>query len=77
MTLNPLALTDLVANSGTSNHTMSDSGNISLFRPPNSAMPSSIIVGNGSILPITSVGDSILLRPLYYLNNILVALIPY
>jgi hypothetical protein len=38
----------------------------------NSASPSSIIVGNGSTLPITSVGDSIIPVP-FYLNNILLA----
>lgn len=42
----------------------------SLFRPPNSACPSSIIVGNGSTLPVTSEGDSVLPSPLN-LNNIL------
>jgi hypothetical protein len=35
-------------------------------------MPSSIIVGNGSVLPVTSVGDTVLPGP-FYLNNILVA----
>jgi hypothetical protein len=35
-------------------------------------MPSSIVVGNSSVLPVTSVGDTVLLGP-FYLNNILVA----
>jgi hypothetical protein len=39
----------------------------------NSSSPSSIVVGNDSSLPITSVGDSVLPRP-FYLNNILLAL---
>jgi hypothetical protein len=73
MTLHPPALTDWVTDSGASNHTTHDSGNISLFHPRNSKMPSSIIVGNDFVLPITSVGDSVLLGPLY-LNNILIAL---
>jgi hypothetical protein len=34
--------------------------------------PRSIIVGNGSILPVTSVGDSLLPGP-FYLNDVLVA----
>jgi hypothetical protein len=38
----------------------------------NSFNPSSIVVGNGSSLPITSVGDSVLPGP-FYLNNILLA----
>jgi hypothetical protein len=39
----------------------------------NSASPSSIVVGNGSTLTVTSVGDSVIPRP-FYLNNILLAL---
>jgi hypothetical protein len=38
----------------------------------NSSSPSSIVVGNGSSLPITSVVDSVLPGP-FYLNNILLA----
>jgi hypothetical protein len=41
-------------------------------RPLNSASPSSIVVGNGSTLPVTSVGDSVIPGP-FYLNNILLA----
>jgi hypothetical protein len=40
--------------------------------PPSTFHPHSIIVGNGSILPVTSVGDSVLPRP-FYLNDVLVA----
>jgi hypothetical protein len=71
MALHPPALTDWVADSGASNHTTPDSGNISRFHPLHSNMPSSIVVGNGSVLPVTSVGDSVLPGPLY-LNNILI-----
>jgi hypothetical protein len=46
--------------------------NIYLVRPTNPIAPSSIVVGNGSILPVTSVGDMVLPSP-FYLNNILVA----
>jgi hypothetical protein len=53
-----------VADSRASNHTMLDPGNISLFRPPNPAIHSSIIVGNESV-------DTVLPRPVY-LNNVLV-----
>jgi hypothetical protein len=38
----------------------------------NSSSPPSIVVGNGSSLPITSVGDSVLPGP-FYLNSILLA----
>jgi hypothetical protein len=53
------------------NHTTPDPGNISLVRPPNAVIPSSIIVGNGFILSVTLVGDTVLPRP-FYLNNVLV-----
>jgi hypothetical protein len=40
---------------------------------PSLAHPSSIIVGNGYVLPVTSVGDSMLPGP-FYLNDVLIAL---
>jgi hypothetical protein len=58
--------------SGATHHTTPSVGNISTHRPLTSSNLSSIIVGNGSSLPITSIGDSILLRS-FYLNNILLA----
>jgi hypothetical protein len=71
MDLTPLAVTNWVADSGTSNHTTSDDGNLTSVRPPTSTDPSYNIVGNGSALPVTSVGDSVLPN-LFYLNNVLV-----
>jgi hypothetical protein len=67
----PPSLTEWVADFGVSNHTTPDPGNISLFRPPNLTIPSSIVVGNESVLSVTSVGDTVLPRP-FYLNNIIV-----
>jgi hypothetical protein len=61
-----------VADSGVTHHTTPSVGNVSTPRPFNSSNPSSIIVGNGSSLLITSVGDSVLPEP-FYLNNILLA----
>jgi hypothetical protein len=61
-----------VADSGATHHTTLSVGNISTLHPLASSNPSSIIVGNGSSLPITSVGDSVL-SGRFYLNNILVA----
>jgi hypothetical protein len=61
-----------VADSGAMHHTIPSTGNISTLHPLASSNPSSIIVGNGSSLPITSVGDSVLPGP-FYLNNILLA----
>jgi hypothetical protein len=53
-------------------HTTTSVGNISTLYPLASFNPSSIIVGNGSSLLITSIGDSVLPGP-FYLNNILLA----
>jgi hypothetical protein len=71
MAMTPPVVTDWVTDSGASNHTTSNAGNLTSVHPPTSIDPSSIIVGNGSSLPVTSVGDSGLLGP-FYLNNILV-----
>jgi hypothetical protein len=59
-----------VADSGATHHTTPSVDDISTPRPLNSSNPSSIIIGNGSSLPATSVGDSALPGP-FYLNNIL------
>jgi hypothetical protein len=71
MAMTPPVVTDWVTDSGASNHTTSNAGNLTSVHPPTSIDPSSIIVGNGSSLPVTSVGDSGLLGP-FYLNNVLV-----
>jgi hypothetical protein len=70
MALTPLAITDRVADSGASNHTTSDIGNLTSVRLPTSTDPSSIVVGNGSAFLVTPVGDSALPGP-FYLNNVL------
>jgi hypothetical protein len=66
------SVNDWVADSGASHHTTHSVDNISNPRPLNSATPSFIVVGNGSTLPVTSVGDSVIHEP-FYLNNILLA----
>jgi hypothetical protein len=58
--------------SDATHHTTSSVDNISTLHPLASSNPFSIVVGNGSSLPITSVSDSVLLGP-FYLNNILLA----
>jgi hypothetical protein len=68
----PPTVQDWVADSGASHHSTPSTGNISHPRTLTSSSPSSIVVGNGSTLPITSVGDSVL-PGLFYLNNILLA----
>jgi hypothetical protein len=68
----PTSVQDWVADSGAMHHTTQLVDNISTLRPLASSNPSSIIVGNGSSLPITSVGYLVLPGP-FYLNNILLA----
>jgi hypothetical protein len=63
---------DWVIDSGASYHTTPTTDMLSHSHPPPSTHPNSIVVGNGSTLPITSVGDSVLPGP-FYLNDILVA----
>jgi hypothetical protein len=63
----PPTVTNWVANSDTSNHTTSNAGNLTSIHPPHTNDTSSIIVGNGSPLPVTLVGDTIL-PGLFYLN---------
>jgi hypothetical protein len=71
MSMVPPAVTNWVADSGTSNHTTSDVGNLTYIRPSHLNDPSSIIEGNGSSVPVTSVGDKTFPGP-FYLNNVLV-----
>jgi hypothetical protein len=71
MSMVPPAVTDLVANFGAFNHTTLNVGNLTYIRPHHINDPSSIIVGNGSSLLVTSVGDTTLPGP-FYLNNVLV-----
>jgi hypothetical protein len=68
----PSSVQDWVTDSGAMHHTTPSVGNISTLRSLASSNPSSIVVGNDSSLPITSIGDSVLPGP-FYLNNILLA----
>jgi hypothetical protein len=63
---------DWVVDSGASYHTTPTAGMLSCSHPPHSSHPTSIVVGNGSTLPITSVGASVLPGP-FQLNDVLVA----
>jgi hypothetical protein len=53
------AVIDSVAHSGASNHNTSDVGNLTCVHLLTSIDPSSIIVGNGSFLSVTTDGDSV------------------
>jgi hypothetical protein len=61
-----------VADSGASNHTTPYLGSISYLYPPFGFPSHSVVVGNCSVLPVTSIGDLVLHGP-FYLNDILVA----
>jgi hypothetical protein len=71
MALTLAAVTYWVVDSDASNHTTLDTGNLTSVCLPTSTDPSSIIVGNGSALPVSTVGDSAL-PSLFYLNNVFV-----
>jgi hypothetical protein len=68
----PMPMTDCVVDSGATNHTTSYPDHICSPMPPSFAHPSYIVVSNGSVLSVTSVGDSVLLIP-FYLNDVLIA----
>jgi hypothetical protein len=63
---------DWVIDSCASYHTTPTTGMLSRSNPPPTTHPISIVVGNGSTLPVTSVGASVLPGP-FYLNDVLVA----
>jgi hypothetical protein len=62
--------TDWVVDSGASFHTTPTTSSLFHSHPPHPSHPSSIVVGNGSTLPVTSVGASVLPRP-FCLNDVL------
>jgi hypothetical protein len=67
--LTPPIGTEWITDSGASYHT-TNAGILSSVRPPHPSCPSSIMVGDGSCLPVTSVGSS--LGP-FRLSDVLVA----
>jgi hypothetical protein len=71
MKMVPPAVTDWVTDFSACNHTTSSASNLTLVQPSLPTDPSSVIVGNGSSFPVSSVGNTALLGP-FYLNNILV-----
>jgi small nuclear ribonucleoprotein (snRNP)-like protein len=68
----PPTTTDWVVDSGASFHTTPTTSSLLHSHPPHPSHPSSIVVGNGSTLPVTSVGTSVLPGP-FCLNDVLVA----
>jgi hypothetical protein len=68
----PMPVTDWVADSGTTNHTTPHPDHNFSPRRPSLTHHSSIVVGNGSVLLATSIGNSVLPGP-FYLNDVPVA----
>ena len=58
MGLTPPTSTEWFADSDAAFHTTPDAGILSSVRPPHPSFPSSIMVGNGSCLPVTSMGSA-------------------
>lgn len=61
--------------SGASFHVTSNTGTLSLSHTPISSTPSYIVVGNGSLLPISAIGSAHINYPHYsfIINNVLVS----
>ena len=75
MTLTPPPPADWYADFGAGAHMVNNAGILHTLHPPSSSSPSSIIVGNGTLLPVTSTGShsfSTIRRPLV-LSNVLVS----
>jgi hypothetical protein len=72
VSLNQPQNTDWYFDSGATSHMTSDAGTLSSTSVPCFPAPSSIVVGNGSFMPVTATGATIL-SPLR-LNNVLVSL---
>ena len=58
MGLTPPVSTEWITDSGASFHTTPDAGILSSVRPPHPSCPSSIMVGDGTCLPVTAVGSA-------------------
>jgi hypothetical protein len=75
MAFTPPTITDWVTDSDASNHTTSDAGNLTSVHPSTSTDPSSIIVGYGLALQVTSVGDSALPGPFILIMSLLLLIL--
>jgi hypothetical protein len=75
MSLTPLPTGEWYMDVGADSHMTSDPGNLSTTQPLSSSTPTSIVVGNGSLLAVTSTGHtslSALDRPLH-IHHVLVS----
>jgi hypothetical protein len=64
-------MADWVVDFIATNHTTPHLGHIYSPKPHSFAHPSSIVVTNGSVLSVTSIGDSMLLEPFYFYDVLL------
>uniref|UniRef100_A0A0A8Y6X7 Uncharacterized protein n=1 Tax=Arundo donax TaxID=35708 RepID=A0A0A8Y6X7_ARUDO len=72
MTLNQPQNNEWYFNSGASSHMTSHSGTLSHIAHSRYPTPSSIVVGNGFLLPVTATGTTVI-PPSLHLNNVLVS----
>ena len=68
----PQQSTDWYFDSGATSHMTSRPDTLSRFTFPRYPTPTSIVVGNGSLLPVTSTGTTVI-HPSLHLNNVLVS----
>jgi hypothetical protein len=75
MTLNPPAESEWYADFDAGSHMAADAGKLSHISSPTLSTPSSIIVGNGALLPIIAIGSHTFSFPCrnLVLNNVLVS----
>jgi hypothetical protein len=75
ITLNLQAPSEWYADSGAGSHMTTDAGKLSTISSPSSFTPSSIIVGNGPLLPVTATGSHTFSFPHHnlVLNDVLVS----
>jgi len=72
MTLQQPPQQDWYFDTGATSNIASDAGILSTSFAPSGHSPSSIIVGNGNLLPVTAIGNTVLPHKLH-LNNVLVS----
>jgi hypothetical protein len=75
MTLQPPPTNEWYMDTGAETHMTSNSGNLCTSQLPSFSTPFNIVVGNGSLLPVTHTGSATLpaiCGPLH-LNNVLVS----
>lgn len=75
MSLHQPSTSDWFMDSGVSSHLIADPGNLSSATPSSIFHPSHIVVGNGSLMPVTAIGSTSFPSPhrRLHLSNILIS----